>query len=85
MPGFKIEKIIAAGHAAFSRQCGPYVAPGAISSLADNIEAAGFEATKTGVKFSKKSQCRVTLLKRLPLPRGAHMGFNNMILLDYLT
>ena len=54
MPGFQIEKIIAAGHAAFSRQCGPYVAPGAISSLADNIEAAGLEATKTGVKFSKK-------------------------------
>lgn len=52
MPGFRIGKTIVAGYAAFSRQCGIYVAAGAIASLADGIAKAGLKATKTGVTFS---------------------------------
>lgn len=52
MPGFRIGKTIIAGYAAFSKQCGLYVAPEAIASLADAIAKAGLKATKTGVTFS---------------------------------
>lgn len=54
MPGFKIGEVIVVGYAAFSKQCGIYVAPGAISSLAAEISAAGLKATKTGITFSPK-------------------------------
>jgi uncharacterized protein YdhG (YjbR/CyaY superfamily) len=52
MPGFSIGKSTIAGYAAFSKQCGLYVAPGAIQAHADDIAAAGLKATKTGVTFS---------------------------------
>lgn len=52
MPGFKIGKSIIAGYAAFSKQCGLYVSPGAIQAHADEIAANGLKATKSGVTFS---------------------------------
>lgn len=51
MPGFRIGTTIVAGYAAFSRQCGLYVAPAAIAALAADIGATGLKATKTGVTF----------------------------------
>lgn len=52
MPGFRQGGKIVAGFAAFSKQCGLYVAPAAIAANADAIAAAGLKATKTGVTFS---------------------------------
>ncbi len=52
MPGFQIEQTIVAGYAAFSKQCGLYVDPGAIAAHADEIAALKLKATKTGVTFS---------------------------------
>lgn len=52
MPGFRIGETVVAGYAAFSKQCGLYVAPSAIAAQADAIAAAGLKATKTGVTFS---------------------------------
>lgn len=52
MPGFRIGQAIVAGYAAFSQQCGLYLAPSAIASHAGEIAAAGLKSTKTGVTFS---------------------------------
>lgn len=52
MPGFRIGKSTIAGYAAFSKQCGLYISPGAIKAHADSIAASGLKATKTGVTFS---------------------------------
>jgi uncharacterized protein YdhG (YjbR/CyaY superfamily) len=67
MPGFQIGKSIVAGYAAFSRQCGLYVAPSAIASLAGDIEAAGLKATKTGVTFSPNRPVPDDLVDKLAL------------------
>ncbi len=40
MPGFQIEGTIIAGYAAFSKQCGLYVDPGAVADHADDIASA---------------------------------------------
>ena len=52
MPGFRIEKTIIAGYAAFSKQVGLYVDPDAIAAHADEIASLKLKATKTGVTFS---------------------------------
>ena len=52
MPGFQVEDTIIAGYAAFSKQCGLYVDPGAIADHAEEIAALNLKATKTGVTFS---------------------------------
>ena len=52
MPGFRIGQAIVAGYAAFSQQCGLYLAPSAIAAHAADIAAAGLKSTKTGVTFS---------------------------------
>jgi uncharacterized protein YdhG (YjbR/CyaY superfamily) len=49
MPGFRIGQSIIAGYAAFSKQCGLYLFPAAITSHADDIAAARVKATKAGV------------------------------------
>ena len=41
-PGFEIDGSVVAGYAAFSKQCGIYVAPGAIAAHRDDIAAAGY-------------------------------------------
>ena len=65
MPGFKIGKTIIAGYAAFSKQCGIYVSPAAISSLEGEIADAGLKATKTGVTFSPSKPIPDELIVRL--------------------
>lgn len=65
MPGFRIGTTIVAGYAAFARQCGLYVSPGAIVSLADEIAGAGLKATKTGVTFSPAKPMPDALIGKL--------------------
>lgn len=65
MPGFRIGKTIVAGYAAFSKQCGLYVSPGAISSLAGDIAKAGLKATKTGVTFTPSNPIPDRLIDKL--------------------
>lgn len=65
MPGFRIGEAIVAGYAAFSKQCGLYVAPAAIAAHAADIEKAGLKATKTGVTFSAKQPIPDALVKKL--------------------
>jgi len=65
MPGFRIGKSIVAGYAAFTKQCGIYVSPGSISSLAGDIAEAGLKATKTGVTFSPSNPIPDELIERL--------------------
>ncbi|SMF61590.1 iron chaperone [Allosphingosinicella indica] len=67
MPGFRIGKAIIAGYAAFSKQCGLYVAASAIAAHADEIAAAGLKATKTGVTFSPKQPMPDALVRTLAL------------------
>ncbi|AFU99918.1 iron chaperone [Simiduia agarivorans] len=75
MPGFKMGKAIIVGYAAFSKQCGIYVAPGAISSLADEISKAGLKATKTGVTFSPKKPIPDELVENLTKASKSENGF----------
>jgi uncharacterized protein YdhG (YjbR/CyaY superfamily) len=65
MPGFRIGKTIIASYAAFTKQCGVYVSPGSISSLAGDIDKAGLKATKTGVTFSPSNPIPDKLIKKL--------------------
>jgi uncharacterized protein YdhG (YjbR/CyaY superfamily) len=67
MPGFRTGKSIIAGYAAFSKQCGLYVAPSAITAHADDIAAAGLKSTKTGVTFSPIRPIPDGLVKKLAL------------------
>lgn len=67
MPGFRVGKAMVVGYAAFSRQCGVYVAPGAIAALSEDIAAAGLKATKTGVTFTPKKPMPEALLTKLAL------------------
>ncbi len=74
MPGFGIGKTIIAGYAAFSKQCGLYVAPGAIAAHADAIAEAGLKATKTGVTFSAVKPIPDELVERLALASRRENG-----------
>ncbi|MFC4255768.1 DUF1801 domain-containing protein [Altererythrobacter xixiisoli] len=65
MPGFEIEGTIVAGYAAFSKQCGLYVDPGAIADHADEIARLKLKASKTGVTFSVKNPVSDELIARL--------------------
>lgn len=67
MPGFRIEKSIIAGYAAFSKQCGLYLSPGAIATHAHDIAAVGLKATKTGITFSPNKPIPEELVERLAL------------------
>jgi uncharacterized protein YdhG (YjbR/CyaY superfamily) len=67
MPGFRIGQTIVAGYAAFSRQCGLYLAPSAIAANADAIAAAGLKSTKTGVTFSPARPIPDELVEKLAL------------------
>jgi uncharacterized protein YdhG (YjbR/CyaY superfamily) len=67
MPGFRIGKSVIAGYAAFSKQCGLYLAPSAIKSHADDIAAAGLKSTKTGITFSPAHPIPEALVKKLAL------------------
>ncbi len=65
MPGFQIEGAIIAGYAAFSKQCGLYVDPGAISAHADKIASLKIKATKTGITFSARKPIPDELVQKL--------------------
>jgi uncharacterized protein YdhG (YjbR/CyaY superfamily) len=65
MPGFRIDGSIVASYAAFSRQCGLYLLPGAISEHAGEIAAARLKATKTGITFSPRKPIPDDLVERL--------------------
>ena len=65
MPGFTLDGTIVAGYAAFSKQCGLYLQAGAISEHAEDIAAAGFKATKTGITFSPRTPIPDDLVESL--------------------
>ena len=52
MPGFRLGRVIIAGYAALSKQCGLYVSPNAIAKHGSAIAAAGLKAMKTGVTLA---------------------------------
>jgi len=74
MPGFGFGKTIIAGYAAFSKQCGLYVANGAIAAHVDDIAAIGLKATKTGVTFSPKKPISDELVAKLALASRKDLG-----------
>ena len=67
MPGFSIEGSIVAGYAAFSKQCGLYLAPAAIEAHADEIAVDGLKASKTDVTFSPARPISDELVAKLAL------------------
>ncbi|WP_332638695.1 iron chaperone [Brevundimonas sp.] len=72
MPGFRIGDTIVAGYAAFSKQCGLYVDPGAIAAHADEIASLKLKTTKTGVTFSTSKPITPELVEKLAVSsRGA--------------
>jgi uncharacterized protein YdhG (YjbR/CyaY superfamily) len=74
MPGFRIGKAIIAGYAAFSKQCGLYLAPTAIKAHAGDIAAAGLKSTKTGITFSPAKPIPDALVKKLALSSRRDQG-----------
>jgi uncharacterized protein YdhG (YjbR/CyaY superfamily) len=74
MPGFSIGGSVVASYAAFSKQCGLYVLPGAITEHAEEIAAAGFKATKTGITFSPQKPIPDDLVERLAKTARKHLG-----------
>jgi uncharacterized protein YdhG (YjbR/CyaY superfamily) len=65
MPGFSIGGSVVASYAAFTKQCGLYLLPGALSEHAEEIAAAGLRATKTGITFSPRAPIPDDLVERL--------------------
>ena len=65
MPGYRIGKAIVVGYAAFTKQCGLYVSPGAIKLHSNDIAKAGLKATKTGVTFSPSKPIPEELVAKL--------------------
>jgi uncharacterized protein YdhG (YjbR/CyaY superfamily) len=65
MPGFTVGGSVVASYAAFSKQCGLYVLPGAIAAHADEIAALGLKATKTGITFTPRKPIPDDLVERL--------------------
>ena len=75
MPGFQIEETIIAGYAAFRKQCGLYVDPGAIAAHADEIASLKLKATKTGVTFSVSKPITEELVTKLAVTSRSKKGF----------
>jgi uncharacterized protein YdhG (YjbR/CyaY superfamily) len=74
MPGFRIGQLIVAGYAAFSKQCGLYLAPTVVALYADEVAAAGLKATKTGVTFSPSRPIPEELVHKLALAASRQNG-----------
>lgn len=74
MPGFQIGRSIVASYAAFSKQCGLYLSPGAITAHAEDIAAAGLKATKTGITFPANNPIPDDLVERLVLTSRKDLG-----------
>lgn len=75
MPGFQIGDTMIARYAAFSKQCGLYVNPGAVAEHADEIAFLKLKATKTGVTFSASKPITDELVKKLALSSRRMKGF----------
>lgn len=75
MPGFQIGGTVIAGYAAFSKQCGLYVDPGAIAAHADAIADSKLKATKTGVTFSVNRPITQNLVEKLAVRSRSEKGF----------
>ncbi|MFC3721991.1 iron chaperone [Neoaquamicrobium sediminum] len=75
MPGFQIEDTIIVGYAAFSKQCGLYVDPGAIADHAHEIASLKLKATKTGVTFSVSKPIPAELVEKLAISSRIKKGF----------
>lgn len=75
MPGFQIQETIIAGYAAFTKQCGLYVDPGAIAAHADEIACLKLKATKTGVTFSVSKPITDELVQKLAVSSRSKKGF----------
>ena len=67
MPGFQIGEAIIVGYAAFTKQCGIYVDPAAITANAEEIASLKLKASKTGVTFSPKNPIPDKLIKKLAI------------------
>jgi uncharacterized protein YdhG (YjbR/CyaY superfamily) len=74
MPGFTVGGSVVASYAAFSRQCGLYLRPGAVAEHAEEIAAAGLKATKTGITFSPRKPIPDDLVERLALASRRDAG-----------
>ncbi len=74
MPGFQIGEVVVAGYAAFSKQCGLYVDPGAITAHADQVAALKLKATKTGVTFSPAKPIPDNLIEVLAVSSREQKG-----------
>ena len=75
MPGFQIEDTTVVGYAAFSKQCGLYVDPGAIADHAGEIASLKLKATKTGVTFSTTKPISDELVEKLAISSRRKKGF----------
>lgn len=75
MPGFQIDGVIIAGYAAFSKQCGLYVDPGAIAAHTNEIESLKLKATKTGITFSHTKPIPDGLVAKLAARSRKQKGF----------
>lgn len=74
MPGFQIGETIIAGYAAFSKQCGLYVDPGAIAAHADEIASLKLKASKTGITFSASKPIPAELVEKLAVSSRSKKG-----------
>jgi uncharacterized protein YdhG (YjbR/CyaY superfamily) len=74
MPGFQVEDTIVAGYAAFSKQCGLYVDPGAIAAHADEIASSKLKASKTGITFSARNPIPGELVEKLAIRSRKEKG-----------
>jgi uncharacterized protein YdhG (YjbR/CyaY superfamily) len=75
IPGFQIEETIIAGYAAFTKQCGLYVDPGAIAAHAGEIASLKLKATKTGVTYSLSKPITDELVEKLAVSSRSKKGF----------
>ena len=75
MPGFQIQDTIIAGYAAFSKQCGLYVDPEAISAHAGEITSLKLKSSKTGVTFTVKRPIPDDLIMKLAIASRRAKGF----------
>ena len=74
MPGFRIDGVVVAGYAAFSKQCGLYVDPGAIAAHADQIATLKLKATRTGVTFAPGKSIPDDLIEALAVSSREQKG-----------
>jgi uncharacterized protein YdhG (YjbR/CyaY superfamily) len=74
MPGFRIGGATIAGYAAFSKQCGLYLPAEAIAAQADDLAAAGFKFSKTGVTFTARKPLPDDMVRRLALASRRALG-----------